>query len=261
MEGVPKAREAPEGVRRSEHEGAVVLALDRPPVNVLDLTTIVRLEAVLAEVAARPEVRVLGLRSAFEGVFSAGVDVAAHAPERVGEMLTAFHALARRLYHLPQATVVAVDGACLGGACELAILCDVVVASPRARFGQPEIDLGCFPPVAAVALPRLVGKAAAALILGGEPVSAAEAHRLGLVTVVAEDAEAEALRWRERLATKSGVALRAARRALREGALGSFDEALNRTERIYREEVATSADAAEGVLAFGEKRPARFRHR
>jgi cyclohexa-1,5-dienecarbonyl-CoA hydratase len=251
----------PEGLRRREYPGSLVLELRRPPVNVLDLAMIGRLEAVLTTIAARPDLRVMGLRSGLGGVFSAGVDVAAHAPDRVDEMLTAFHALARRLFHLPQATVVAVDGVCLGGACELAVLCDVVVASPRARFGQPEIDLGCFPPVAAVALPRLLGKAAAALILGGEPLSAIEALRLGLVTVVAEDVDAEAERWRERLAAKSGVALRAARRALREGALGSFDEALARAEQVYRDEVVPSADAAEGVQAFLEKRPPRFENR
>ena len=158
-------------------------------------------------------------------------------------------------------TVAEVDGPCLGGACELAVLCDIVLATPRATFGQPEIDLGCFPPVAAVILPRLIGKAAAAMILGGEPVTAPEALRLGLVTAVVDDLAAASARWTLRLTVKSGVALTAARRALREGSHGSFDEALTRTEQVYRTDVAPSPDSAEGVQAFLDKRPPRWRGR
>jgi len=156
---------------------------------------------------------------------------------------------------------VLVDGPCLGGACELMALGDVVVAAPRSTFGFPEITLGCFPPIAAVILPRLLGKVATALVLGGEAVSAHEARGLGLVTAVADPPEAEADRWVARLLSRSGTALAAARRALHAGGHGAFDEALARTERIYREEVAPSADAAEGVSAFLEKRPPRFEHR
>jgi cyclohexa-1,5-dienecarbonyl-CoA hydratase len=244
-----------------EGQGSLLLELTSPPVNVLDFGTIARLDAVLEAAASRSDLRVVGLRSGLAGVFSAGVDVAAHAPDRVGAMLAAFHSLARRLYHLPQATVAAVDGPCLGGACELVALCDIVVASPRARFGQPEIDLGCFPPVAAVVLPRLLGKAGAAMILGGAPVPAEEARQLGLVTAVVDDVHTEADAWAARLASKSGVALRAARCAMREAAGLAFDEALGRAEAIYRDEVAGSEDAAEGVRAFTEKRPPRWRHR
>jgi cyclohexa-1,5-dienecarbonyl-CoA hydratase len=195
---------------------------------------------------------------ALPGVFSAGVDVAAHAPERVDAMLDTFHRLLRRLDGLPQATVAAIDGPCLGGACELASLCDIVLAAPRATFGQPEIDLGCFPPVGAVTLPRLMGKAASAMVLGGESLSAAEAARLGLVTAVVDDLAGETDRWVTRLSAKSGTALAGARRALRAGACGSLGDALERTERLYRDEIARSPDAAEGVAAFLAKRPPRW---
>jgi cyclohexa-1,5-dienecarbonyl-CoA hydratase len=131
--------------------------------------------------------------------------------------------------------VAAIDGPCLGGACELASLCDIVLAAPRATFGQPEIDLGCFPPVGAVTLPRLMGKAASAMVLGGEPLSAAEAARLGLVTAVVDDLAGETDRWVTRLSAKSGTALAGARRALRAGACGSLGDALERTERLYRD--------------------------
>jgi cyclohexa-1,5-dienecarbonyl-CoA hydratase len=247
----------------SEHRrpGALVVELRRPPVNVFDLELIAAIDDHLAALHTRRDQRVVVLRSSVPGVFSAGVDVAAHAPGSVDVMLASFHGLARRLHALTQATVALVDGPCLGGACELVTLCDVVVASPRASFGLPEIGLACFPPVAAVVLPRLLGKGASALVLGGEPVSAEEALRLGLVTAVADDPEAETDRWVTRLLARSGVALAAARRALREGAHGPFEEALQRTEAIYLQQVAHSHDAAEGVAAFLEKRPPRFEHR
>jgi cyclohexa-1,5-dienecarbonyl-CoA hydratase len=247
----------------SEHRrpGALVLELRRPPVNVLDFELIAAIDDDLAALHTRRDLRVVVLRSALAGVFSAGVDVAAHAPGKVDAMFRSFHGLVRRLHALNPSTVAVVDGPCLGGAFELVSLCDVVVASSRASFGLPEIGLACFPPVAAVVLPRLLGKAAAALVLGGEPVSAEEALRLGLVTAVVEDPEAETDRWVERLTSRSGNALGAARRALRDGAHGSFEEALQRTEAIYLQQVAHSHDAAEGVAAFLEKRPPRFEHR
>lgn len=244
-----------------ERGSALWLDLRRPPVNVLDLETIDRMEEILASIVERRDLRVVVLRSGLPGIFSAGVDVGAHAPARVGAMLDTFHRLVRRLDAIPQATVAAVDGPCLGGACELVALCDVVLASPRATFGQPEIDLGCFPPVAAVVLPRLLGKAAWAMVLGGEPLSSTEAARLGLITSVVDDLAAETERWATRLGAKSGRALAVARRALREGAHGNFEEALIRVEGLYRDEVATSADAEEGVRAFLEKRPPRWSNR
>jgi cyclohexa-1,5-dienecarbonyl-CoA hydratase len=241
--------------------GVLVLELRCPPVNVLDFATIRELTQRLTAARDPADLRVVLLRSGLPGVFSAGVDVAAHAPEHVDAMLTAFHRLARCLHDLPQVTLAEVDGPCLGGACELVVLCDIVLATPRAIFGQPEIDLGCFPPVATVMLPRLIGKAAAAMILGGEPVTAPEALRLGLVTAVVDDLAEASSRWTSRLASKSGLALAAARRALREGSHGSFDQALARTEQIYRTDVARSTDAAEGVQGFLEKRPPRWRNR
>jgi cyclohexa-1,5-dienecarbonyl-CoA hydratase len=240
---------------------ARVIALARPPLNVLDLEMVGALAQALEPLAARRDLKTVVLRSAVEGVFSAGVDVAAHAPERAPEMLAAVHALFLRLDALPQSTVAAVDGLCLGGGCELAALCDVTVASPRARFGQPEIDVGCFPPLASVLLPRLVGRAAAELILGGAPIAAAEAARLGLVNRVVDDVDAEAARWVERMDGKSAAVLALARRAVRRGGEGPLASALAVAEQLYRTELLPAEDAAEGVRAFLEKRPPRWRGR
>src|SRR5262249_50877011 len=178
-----------------------------------------------------------------------------HARDRVGRMLESFHAVFRRLDTLHQATIAAVDGLCLGGGCELAAFCDVVLATPGSTFGQPEIDVGCFPPVAAARLRRLVGRAAHAMVLGGARVTAPEAARVGLITAVTDDLAAETGRWVERFAGKSGAVLALARRALRAGTGGSFADALARTEAIYRDELTRTEDMEEGVRAFLEKRP------
>ena len=136
-----------EPVRVEERGGALWLSLDRPPLNVLDLPTIRAIADVVMRLPARSDLKVLVLRSAVGGVFSAGVEVRDHARERVGLMLGAFHALFRLLDGLPLATVAAVDGHCLGGGCELAAFCDVVLATPRSSFGQPRSTSAASPPL------------------------------------------------------------------------------------------------------------------
>jgi cyclohexa-1,5-dienecarbonyl-CoA hydratase len=248
-------------IEAEESGGAVRVSLARPPLNVLDIPTIRELDLMLQPLAERRDLKVLVLRSALPGVFSAGVDVADHRRERVPEMLESFHAVFRRLDGLPQVTVAAVDGVCLGGGCELAAFCDVVLATPTSTFGQPEIDVGCFPPVAAVWLPRLIGRAAYAMVLGGEPVSAAEAARMGLITAVADDLAAETSRWVERLGRKSAAVLALARRALRQGPTGAFADGLSGAESIYRNELTKTEDMEEGVRAFLEKRKPAWKDR
>lgn len=242
-----------------ERGGALRIRLARPPVNVLDIATIRSLDEALRPLSARRDLKVVVLGSALPGIFSAGVEVAEHARELAPAMLAAFHGLLRTIDALPQVALAAVDGPCLGGACELAAWCDFVIAAPGARFALPEIDVGCFPPAAAALLPRRIGRAAAELILTGQPVSAAEAARLGLVTRVAEDLDAECEAWIARLAAKSGAVLGLARRAVRDGSDGTLAEALERAERLYLERLLPTHDAEEGVRAFLQKRAPAWR--
>jgi cyclohexa-1,5-dienecarbonyl-CoA hydratase len=250
-----------EPIRVEDVGGARWITLDRPPVNVLDTATIEALDQALQPLAARTDLKAVVFRSAIARTFSAGVDVRDHTRERVASMLESFHRLIRRLDGLPQATVASVDGTCLGGGCELAASCDVVLATPRSVFGQPEIDVGCFPPVATVLLPRLAGRAAAELILTGAPIGAAEAARVGLVSRVVDDLDAETRRVVRLLAGKSAAVLALARRALRAGGGGPFTEALTRVEDLYRDELVHVEDMEEGVHAFLEKRPPRWKDR
>jgi cyclohexa-1,5-dienecarbonyl-CoA hydratase len=244
-----------------ERGGALWLTLQRPPLNVLDIPTLRELRRALKDLPRRHDLKVLVLRSGLPGTFSAGTDVRDHRRERVSQMLGALHRLVLFLDQIPQATIAAVDGRCLGGGCELALFCDVVLATPRSTFALPEIDLGCFPPVAAVALPRLVGRVAHEMVLLGEPISAEDALRRGLVNRVVDDLDAASEDWVARLAAKSGSVLAFARRAVRHGARGSFSKALARTERMYIEELTRTRDSDEGLKAFLEKRRPRWTDR
>ncbi len=244
---------------RVERSGDVArLVLDRPPLNVLDLALLEQAGAALTAIPPPPEVRFLVFRGAGPKGFSAGADVADHLPERVGAMLTAFHRVLRTLWASDWVTVAAVHGFCLGGGMELASACDFLVAERDAKFGQPEIKLACFPPVAAVLLPAKIGLPRALdLILSGRTVSAEELRAMGLVTSLCEpgrlDAAVEELR--AALATHSAAALPIARRAVLRGSGFDLDAALRVAEALYLDRLLATRDCVEGVKAFLEKRP------
>jgi cyclohexa-1,5-dienecarbonyl-CoA hydratase len=241
-------------VRFAARDSVARVTLARPPLNILDLATLAELRERLVSLAPRRDIKVIVFGSAIDGTFSAGVDVADHVRERVPEMLDAVHDLIRLMDGLPQVTIAAVDGRCLGGACEIVTYCDFVLATARATFAQPEIDVGCFPPAAAALLPRLVGRKAWEMILLGETLTADQAEAAGLVTRVVASVDAPVELLATRLAARSGAVLALAKKALRVSAL----EALDDCERIYREELAATQDVEEGVRAFLEKRAPRW---
>lgn len=253
----PTAAPAPaQGVRVEPDGGVVRLVLDRPPLNVLDAPTLEALTAALDRAARDPATRVV-LLSARGRAFCAGVDVAAHAPERAPDMIRTFGRAIRALLRQQVPVVAAVGGAALGGGCELVLACDVVLASEGARFGQPEVRVGALPPAAAALLPRRVGPSAAMdLVLSGRTIDADEGLRLGLVNRVVPDEELHeaAGAYAADLASLSRPVLALARRAVREGASGPVGAALDRADRLYVEELLELEDAAEGISAFLEKR-------
>jgi len=239
------------------------VVLDRPPLNILDLETIERLDAALTSLAG-DDLHLVFLRGAGTRAFSAGVAVQDHTPDKVGRMLSLLHGAVRRLDELPAVTVAAVQGHCLGGGMELALACDLVLATDDARFGQPEIELGCFPPVAAALYPRRIGAARTLeLILSGRTLSAAEAEGLGLVTwrVAEGGLDLGIARVTADLTAKSAAVARLAKRAVRAGRDLPFPASLAETERIYLEDLARTADMEEGLAAFLAKRPPEWRHR
>jgi cyclohexa-1,5-dienecarbonyl-CoA hydratase len=231
------------------------ITLDRPPLNILDIAMMRALDAALDR--ALPVCDFVVFNGAGSKAFSAGAEVADHVPERVGEMLSAFHAVFRRLATASCLTVAAVNGHCLGGGMELATFCDFVLSTETAKFGQPEIKLGCFPPIAMITLPQLIGvRAATDLILTGRTISAGEAKDLGLVTrIVPEGQLAAAVEGL--LADLSGLStevLRLTQRTLRRLHAGTFHRQLEEVEKIYLADLMTTKDSEEGLRAFLEKR-------
>ncbi len=208
------------------------------------------------EIEARQDISVIVL-SGDGKAFSAGVDVAAHAPDKVDEMLTKFHAVIRALVATKKVTIAAVHGHCLGGGAELAMVCDIVYTTESAQWGFPEIKLGCYPPVACAALAALVGqKRAAELILTGRTIGGKEAAEIGLANrAVPEDSlQAAVDECIAHLRKLSPAALAMAKKASYAWDSMHFDKGLARAEQIYFEELMKTADAHEGIRAFMEKR-------
>lgn len=240
------------------------LVLDRPPLNVLDLATLARLDEIVRELRSAEGLHVLVVRGAGGRAFSAGVAVEDHTPDKIALMLARFHGALVKLYQLDAVTVAAVDGHCLGGGMELAAVCDLVLASERSRFGQPEIRLGCYPPLAAALYPSLIGPAVTAdLLLTGRTLGCEEAERLGFVARRVEDERFETALEAlvEELLAHSGAVLRLTKKAIRAGRGNRFQKALGECEHVYLQELAATSDMEEGVRAFLEKRPPEWRHR
>lgn len=246
-----------------ERDGGIArVVLDEPPLNILTRGLMSGLRDALAALEADREVRVL-LLSAAGRHFSAGASVEEHLPGEVESMIPEFMATVAAVRDFPAPVVVAVQGRCLGGALELALGGDVLLAGEGALLGVPEIALGVFPPAACVQLPRLVGpQAAAELVLSGAPMDAAAAERAGLVRRVVPDdrlpAEAEALA--ATLARHSAASLRVTKRALRAGEEAPRPTAEAEVVRLYLEDLMDTADAVEGLRSFVEKRKPEWSH-
>ena len=232
------------------------IVLCNPPLNVIDIAMMDELASTLDELSSRSDVAILVLSGAGTS-FSAGVDVAAHTPDRVQSMLEKFHAIIRRLIATPKITIAAVHGNCLGGGAELAMVCDLVYTTGEARWGFPEIQLGCFPPVAATALSALIGqKCASDLILTGRTVSGSEAATMGLANeaVLPDKLDSTVEQVVKSLSALSPAALAITKKANYAWDSMHFDKGLMRSEKIYLDELMKTEDAQEGIQAFVEKR-------
>ena len=242
-----------------KRDGVARLVLNKPPLNVLDIAMMREINTALETLSEDPAVKVLVFEAA-EGskAFSAGVDVSEHTADMVEEMIKVFHRIFRLLDGLDVPSVAVVGGAALGGGCELALFCDMIFASEKASFGQPEIQVGVLAPVAAVALPGIIGpKKAMELLLTGDRIRAVEAERLGLVNKVLPPDElgAAADDLVRKLTKLSAAVLRLNKRALRSGSAGRFEEGLMAVEELYLGPLMDTEDAHEGLAAFMEKRP------
>ncbi len=242
---------------------AAVITLARPPLNVLDLSMLRELRRALDSVDGDGAVDFLVLRGGGDRAFSAGVDVKDHTRQKVPEMLEVVHGVIRRLLSLRQITIALVRGACLGGGCELASSCDLILASEGSFFATPEINVGCYPPVALARFPSQIGyHRAAEMILTGSKISAREALAIGLINRVITEGELEGalVTLLDELRGKSAAVLRVTIKGLREISMGSFNDALKRSEEIYLNELLKTDDVEEGLQAFLEKRKPQWKN-
>lgn len=238
--------------------GAIPLStiiLDRAPVNVLDFTLIEELSGAIQKVKSAGA-RVVVLRGNGR-CFSAGVDVAQHTPEMMPKLLPAFHRVFRELMELDAVLIAALHGSALGGAAEIALACDRVIAEENTKFGLPEIGLGCYPPVAVALLARRIGAGrAAGMILGGKLVPVEKLKEWGLVDRVAPTGELGLTLKRElaQFEDKSPGVLGITAGLLHRESWATWGPRLAEVEAHYLRDLLPHPDVAEGVRAFAEKR-------
>jgi cyclohexa-1,5-dienecarbonyl-CoA hydratase len=238
------------------------LILSRPTANILDHAMMDALTAEFVRAGGDGGVKAIVLEG--EGPnFSFGVSIQEHLPDRCEAMLRAFHGLLRAMLAASIPTLAAVRGQCLGGGLELAGFCGRVIASRDARLGQPEITLGVFAPVASIVLAARMGQGGAEdLLLSGRSIDSEEALRRGLVDEVADDPAAAALEYaRTYLVPRSASSLRFAVRAARLELSQRLLAGLEHLEALYLRELMRTEDAIEGLNAFLEKRPPRWKNR
>ncbi len=230
------------------------LKIANPPVNVVDMETMREMISAIDDVEDKVDVLVI----AGEGKnFSAGAEIKEHFPDKAPEMIDVFTKLIDRILSCSCVTVAAVNGYALGGGFEIAIACDIVLASKSARLGVPEITLAHYPPIAIVMLPRIIGwKNAFEIILTGEHVSAERAYEIGLVNRVFDDEsfEEDVEAFVKSLLDKSGLALKLTKKALLFSTRKEYLDFFAVVNDVYLSQLVKSEDAVEGLKAFLEKR-------
>ncbi|HEY6271728.1 MAG TPA: enoyl-CoA hydratase/isomerase family protein [Terriglobales bacterium] len=228
------------------------------PLNVFDFQQMDELADALNKIGQRREITTVILTGGERG-FSAGVDVDVHTPEQAQEMLQKFHALILAVARFPKITIAEVHGVCLGGGAELAMVCDMCFTTEKAKWGFPEITLGCYPPVACAALAALVGeKRAAELVFTGRMFSGLQAAEWGLANqAYAEGEMKEGIEGTlAHLLKLSPAALASAKKAFYAWDSVHLDKGLARAEKIYLDELMQTEDAKEGVQAWlGKRKP------
>jgi cyclohexa-1,5-dienecarbonyl-CoA hydratase len=232
------------------------ITLNHPPLNVIDFQMMDELQSALRQLEQQREVSVVIISGGEHG-FSAGVDVAVHTPDKIQTMFQKFHGLIGALVKFPKITIAEVHGVCLGGGAELAMVCDMAYTTERAKWGFPEITLGCYPPVACTALAALTGqKRAAELVFTGRTFSGEEASQWGLANEAHTEGELKPAidSTVEYLLKLSPAALAVAKKAFYAWDSIHLDKGLARAEKIYLEELMQTDDAKEGITAWMEKR-------
>ena len=237
-------------------EGVATLTLNRAPLNWLNIEMMEEINIFFEGLLKEKSLKLLVIQAAGKA-FSVGVEVADHMGDLAPKMIDVFHRMFRLMDALKVPSLAVVNGSALGGGCELALYCDMVIATEKSKFGQPEIQVGVFPPIAALVFPRIIGrKKAMEIILTGDTISAQEASVLGLINKVVSEASLgqEVNAFVEKFTKLSGLVLKLTKEATLAGLNDDMDKGLKAIEKIYLNQLMKTHDAMEGLKSFLEKR-------
>src|SRR5277367_2162692 len=245
-------------------DGSVArMTLNRPEHNLLNETMLREIADGIIFAGNSEEAKLIVLDSSCK-VFSGGIDIGEYTSQRVFQMLDAFHAAFSAMLEVGKPVICVVNGPAIGGGAELAAFGDLVIATPKARFAQPEISIGVFPPLASTILPFLVGpKRALEIILTGEAITAERALELGLVNRLVPEAKLEQTvnEVIERITAHSGPVLTMAKKAILGGMGLSLRDGLKSSMNIFLNELYKLEDSQEGLRALVEKRKPNWKNR
>jgi len=239
------------------------MTLNRPEHNLLNEPMLREMADAIDLIGQKEEIKLIVLDSACK-VFCGGIEVGEYTSQRVFQMLDAFHSAFSGILEIAKPVVCVVNGPAIGGGAELAAFGDMVIATPKARFAQPEISIGVFPPLASTILPYLVGpKKALELVLTGEPVTAERALEMGLVNRLVPEAEVEKVvnELIARITGHSGPVLTMAKKAILSGMGLSLKDGLKQSMNIFLNELYRLEDSQEGLHALVEKRKPNWKNR
>jgi cyclohexa-1,5-dienecarbonyl-CoA hydratase len=239
------------------------LTLSRPEHNLLNEAMLRELADGMGFAGDREDVKLIVLDSACK-VFCGGIDIGEYTSQRVFQMLDAFHGAFSAMLETGKPVICVVNGPAIGGGAELAAFGDFVIATPKARFAQPEISIGVFPPLASTILPFIVGpKVALELVLTGEPVTAERALELGLVNRLVPEAQLQQAvsDLVHRISAHSGPVLTMAKKAILSGMGMSLKDGLKNSMNIFLNELYRLEDSQEGLRALVEKRKPSWKNR
>jgi cyclohexa-1,5-dienecarbonyl-CoA hydratase len=258
-----RAPEEFEHIKMRVDGGVARMTLSRPDHNLLNEAMLRELADGISFAGDRADVKLIVVDSACK-VFCGGIDIGEYTSQRVFQMLDAFHGAFSGMLEVGKPVLCVVNGPAIGGGAELAAFGDLVLATPKARFAQPEISIGMFPPLASTILPYLVGpKRALEIVLTGEPISAERALELGIVNRLVSEANlAQTVNELvERITAHSGPVLTMAKKAILGGMGLSLRDGLKHSMNIFLNELYRLEDSQEGLRALVEKRKPNWKNR
>jgi cyclohexa-1,5-dienecarbonyl-CoA hydratase len=232
------------------------LVLNHPQYNVLTVPMMGEIAEAIESLSSRADIKAILVTSS-QKMFSAGISLEDSKADRVFQTLDAFNRVFRAIHEISKPLIIVVNGPAIGAGSELVAFGDMVIATPNAKFAQPEVKLGVFPPFAAVMLPQMIGpKKTYELILTGEALSAEEAHHLGFVNKVVPEAQLQSVV--EGIVAKigefSGPVLEVTKKVIGSSQGIPLDQAMKKSQDIYLNQLQSLEDVQEGIRAVLEKR-------